>query len=432
LRRVIKGLGAVVGIAMLAACTSGQAGIEPPSTGANVQATSSLQFRVGTANYNGATYLNTVTTFRQANGLSATLYNSPTITGPAGFTVPAAGSAGTDAGTDHISSTPPTQPGTPAVATTFNQTGGVYAYGFAPANSNTTGVANYAQFSTGSATNTALTADYESSMIVGAGQGNTCGNIYGDCDLTAPPNPANAANEAGAVVNAYTQPFFVTARNKLPFLLGPPAVPDFHSGNFPSGFLGYDSGFTMFGATPVAGQYSLTVNVPGPNIGVNIASFTQTASLASTATLPAEPNPTIASTGGGGASFVVAPAPAGVTNQVLYVVDISASSGAATMYSFDAGAAGGTFSLSATAGPKNAGGVPRAPFAANDSVYAYVVGADYDIVGAAPPTNTSPSPSFPAQTDVTVSPVYEGVYSSTAGPLSARRATSSGRRHLIH
>ncbi len=218
------------------------------------------------------------------------------------------------------------------------------------------------------------------------------------------------------------QPFYITAVNKLPFLLGPPAVPDFHNGTFPSGFLGYDSGFTMFGATPVAGTYSLTVNVPSNTIGVNAATFTQTSTLTSTAGLPAETNPTISSTGDGGGTFTVGAAPAGVTNQVLYIVRINANNDAPTMYSFNAGAAGGTFTLSATSGPKNAGGVASPPFAAGDSVYAYVVGADFDIVGGAPPANTQQNPTLPTNTDVTVSPVYEAVYSMTAGPLSSRRA----------
>jgi hypothetical protein len=413
-RDIYRALGAAGGIAILSACTSGQSGIEPPVTSVNPQTTTSLQFRVGTAHFaNGTIYLNTVATYRQANGLSGTLYNSPTITGPAGFVVPAAGSAGTDAGTNHISSTPPTQPGTVAVVTTFNQSGGVFSYGFAPANATTAQAANYAQFSAAGANN-ALFADDLSSIIVGlpASIGNTSKVIS---------LGAFGANDVGAIANAYMQPFYISAVNKLPFLLGPPAVPDFHSGTFPSGFLGYDSGFTMFGATPIAGTYSLTVNVPSATIGVNSATFTQAATLTSLAGLPAETNPTISSTGDGGGTFTVGAAPAGVSSQVLYVVDIS-SHDTPTMYAFNAGAAGGTFTLSATSGPKNAGGVPSAPFAVGDSVYAYVVGADFDIVGGAPPTNTQQNPTLPAQTDVTVSTVYEAVYSLTAGPLSSGRA----------
>jgi hypothetical protein len=433
-RDIYRALGATAGISILAACTSGQSGIEPPVTSVNPQTSTVLQFRVGTARYpNGSVYLNTVTTYRQTNGLSGTLYNTPTITGPAGFLVPAAASIAstsfyqnppppnTDDGKNHISGTPPTQPGTTAVETTFNQSGGVFSYGFAPANSTTSGAANYVQFSAAGANN-ALYADDVSTIIVNPVTPGSIGN-----SATNIETPAYGAPDVGSIANDYTQPIYVAPQNRLPFLLGPPAVPDFHNGTFPSGFLGYDSGFTMFGITPVGGTYSLTINIPSATIGALAASFTQTATLTALGGLPAEPNPTITATGtvaasDGGATFTVGAAPAGVTSQVLYVVDINANSTAPTMYAFNAGTAGGTFTLSATSGPKNAGGVASAPFAVGDSVDAYVVGADFDIVGGAPPANTQQSPTLPAQTDVTVSPVYEGVYSAGAGPLGSRRA----------
>lgn len=349
MRKLLNGLGAAAGVAILSACTSGQAGIEPPHTAANIAGTTALQFRVGTALYsNGQTYLNTVVTFRQANGLSATLYNTPTITAPNGFVVPSVASAGTDAGTNHISGTPPTQPGTAAVPTTFNQSGGAFAYGFAPANSTTAGGANYPQ---------------------------------------------------GNFAYVYSQPIYLSASARRAFLLGPPAVPDFHNGTFPAGFLGYDSGFIMFAAAPVAGTYNLQVAVPSNTIGQNAAVLNASGTLTSVAPLPAEAPPVITSTGDGGATFTVAPAPAGVTHQVLYITNGSGP----TVYSFDAGAAGGVFTLSATSGPKNSSGSPSAPFATGDPINAVVVGADYDIVGNAPPVNTQETPALPAQTDITVS-----------------------------
>ena len=399
MRALYKTLAAATGISVLAACTGGQSGIEPPSRGADVQNTTALQFRVGTARHaTGAIYLNTLTTYRQANGLSGTLYNTPTITGPAGFTVPAAQTAsttvgsqpGTDAGTNHISATPPTQPGTTAVATTFNQTGGVFAYGFAPANSTTSGAANYANFNLGAANN-ALYADDISTIVAGSGKGNTVNNITG--------------GGAGAYLNLYTQPLYLTPSRRLPFLLGPPAVPDFHNPNFPAGFKGYDSGFTYFAVTPVAGTYNLTVNVPSANIGVLAAQFSVNANLTTVTGLPAMTPPVITPTAGGGASFVVAPGPAGVTNQVLYIVDVDVNTAVPTHYTFNVGAAGGTFSLSSTAGPSGA-----APFHSGDSVYAWVVGADYDILGLAVPNNMQQTPALPAQADISVSLVNEIAY----------------------
>jgi hypothetical protein len=324
--------------------------------------------------------LNTVVTYRQQNGLSGTLYNTPTITGPAGFVVPAIAAAGVDAGTNHISGTPPTQPGTTAVATTFNQVGGAFAYGFAPANTSTAGAANYIN-----------------ALGLGTGGGFGC----------------NICNANGfALYNEYTSPYLASSSaNRSAFVLGPPAVPDFHNATFPNGFLGYDSGFVAFAATPVVGAYNLHLTVPSATIGVNAATFDAPATLTTATPLAAEAvAPVIAATAGGGATFVVAPAPAGVTNQLLYIVDINGSSGSPTFYTINAGAAGGTLSLSNTSGPTTAQGAHTAPFASGDTVYAYVAGTDYDVLAAAPPLNTQQLPTLPAQADVTVGPIRTFAY----------------------
>jgi hypothetical protein len=355
-RAVYNALVAAGGIAILSACTGGQSHIEPPFTAVNPQTQSSLQFRVGTANYQGTTFLNTVVTFRQPNGLSATLYNTPTITGP--FLVPvAAVGAGTDANTNHISGTPPTQPGTTAVATTFGQTGGAFAYGFAPANSTTGGAANYAKTSTAS------------SQIPSVG-----------------------------VTNAYTQPIYLATAAKLPFMLGPPAVPDFHNPalGYPAAFAGYDSGFTMFGVTPAVGTYAFNLTVPSNTIGQNSAVFDVTAALTTIAPLAALPPPVLGGGGGTAITVTVAAAPVGVTSRVIYVADRQGANATACppsgpcFYAINAGTTAGTFSLGTG-------------FGTGDRFYTWQVGADFDIVGNAVPNNLSPTPTLPAQTDVTVS-----------------------------
>ncbi len=416
MRAIYKTLGAVAGISILAACTGGQAGVPPAAVGTDVQNTTSLQFRVGTARHaTGAVYLNTVVTYRQLNGFSGTLYNTPSITGPAGFQVPAAQTTstsvgsqpGNDALTNAITATPPTQPGTPAAPTTFNQTGGAFAYGFAPANSTTTGAANFAQFNAGQGTpNSAFYIDDVSTIVVGPGKGNVVATITG--------------GGSGRYNNVYTQPLYLTPSRRIPFLLGPPAVPDFHNPNFPIGtspFLGYDSGFTYFAVTPVAGTYTMNLNVPSATIGQLAATFTKTASLGAVTGLPAVATPTITgsltagsgaaigcATGqtGGGASFVVAPAPVGVTNQLLYVVDVSFNNNQPTHYTINAGAAGGTFVLSPTSGPSG-----KVPFCSGDSVFAWVVGSDYDVLAGAAPVNTQQNPALPAQADISVSLIQE-------------------------
>jgi hypothetical protein len=356
-RALYKALGAAGGIAILSACTGGQSAIQPPSIAADVQNTSTLQFRVGTANFQGTTGLNTVVTFRQPNGLSATLFNTPTITGPAGFVVPAtAGATNTDTGTNHISGTQPTQPGTVAVITTFAQTGGAFAYGFAPANSTTGGAANYSKVST------------TSSQVAGV-----------------------------SVTNSYTQPTYNAAAARLPFILGPPAVPDFHpntSGIFPVGFAGYDSGFVMFAVTPVVGTYSFNLTVPANTIGTFAAVFNTTATLTTAVPLAAIPAPVVAGGAGAAYTFTVPAAPAGATSRVIYVALRAGANQTAgnEFFAFNAGTAAGTFTLAAS------------NFATGDRVTAWVAAANFDIVGGAPPSNVSTSPALPAQTDVTVSP----------------------------
>jgi hypothetical protein len=354
LRATYRALGAAGGIAILSACTGGQSAIEPPFTAVNPQTQSSLQFRVGTANYQGTTWLNTVVTFRQPNGLSATLYNTPTITGPAGFAVPNVAAAGVDATTASISGTQPTQPGIAAVATTFGQTGGAFAYGFAPANSTTAGAANYAKVS-GS-----------SSQIPGV-----------------------------TVTNAYTQPIYLATAAKLPFMLGPPAVPDFHpntNGTFPPAFAGYDSGFCMFAAVPVAGTYAFNLTVPSNTIGQNSAVFNTTAALTVLAPLPTLPAPTTGGGAGTSITLTVPAAPALVTSRVIYAAVRPGPNSANVMFfAWNVGVAPTTVSITS------------ANLATGDRVYAFVVGADFDIVGGAPPTNLNPTPALPAQTDVTVS-----------------------------
>jgi hypothetical protein len=162
----------------------------------------------------------------------------------------------------------------------------------------------------------------------------------------------------------------------------------------------------MFGVTPTVGTYSFNLTVPSPTIGVNSAVFNTTATLAAVV-LPALPAPVLGGGAGTAITVTVGAAPAGVTSRVIYVVDKQASvlpptltapvacSGQSTntpcFFAINAGTAAGTFNLGTN-------------FTPGDRFYAWQVGADWDIVGGASPVNASPTPTLPAQTDVTVSP----------------------------
>ena len=420
MRAVKSVLGAAAAIAILTGCGGnyGASAINQ-ATLVDVQANSQLEFRVGTALFpDGTVGLNTLATFRSTTGGIAATVNTPIITGPAGFVVPdnaqtdpppsSPSTKNTDVGTNTIRGTPIGN----VTVTTFGTTGGAFAYGFANINE-VFGTNPFPQFVGTSLDNTALYQDTDSTIVVGSGKGHvqtTISATLGDPKM-------------GAIGNAYTIPLYAPEQSRLPFLLGPPAVPDFHNANFSNLFLGYYSGFVAFAAAPVAGTYSLQVIAPS-TAQQSAASFTQNATLSTVTPLGAEATaPTIASTGDGGATFTVAAPPAGVTNQLLYVVDVSITDGVPTFYTLPVPAGGGTLTLSAKSGPVVSGTVTT-PFALNDSVYAYVLGSDYDVLAPSQPGNVAEAPVLPTQADITISKATEVVYPAigVSGPLLRRRA----------
>lgn len=336
---------------LLAGCSTNGASNSPTVNQANLTA-DTLQFAVGTANIGqtGMVGLNTVVTFRQPSGASATLLNTPTITGPAGFVAPG---GGTDAGTNHISGTPQqAAPGAPV--TTFNQSGGAFSYGFAPFNSSTSGAARY------------------------------------------PGSPA-----------LYAQPFY--GATQLSYYGGPPAYPFFNDGTFPGGFLGYAQGFTMFDATPVAGAYVLSVLVPAANAAQQ--TFTSTGNLTNLVPLPSYvADPTFANTaGGGGTGVVTVPVDSRIVETLVYVLDTT--SGNYYTAGPIRGTGPQTYTISNNLGSCGSPGCgtsnPKPTFAAGDGVSVYAASFDYPAFEAGPPGNTSPNPTITGangQADITTSP----------------------------
>ena len=392
MRQSITTLAALALVGLAAGCTSGNSGIEPGFTSVD-QNTNKAQFAVGTANIAGKAGLNTVATYRQPNGLSATLLNSPSIVGPTGFVVPGANSAGTDAGTNAITSSPQAQPGQAVPATTFGQSGGLFAYGFAPANSTTSGAANYPKFvaATSSAPNNAFCVTNPSPY-------------YGTCISQ----------------NAFAQPLYGSTANKLVYLGGPPAYPYFNTVSFPTGFEGYPAGFTTFAATPVAGTYTLNVSVPSAN-NPTFNAAPAAATLNSTALLPTFTAPTLTGDGTGGATIAVN-VPTGVTEAMIYVFDYQYATTPAP---------GGDFMvknfytlLTKTTGPQTltlpnnlgvtpGGGTAGPTFTTGDFYFVYAAGFDYPAFEAGPPGNVQQIPAISGangQTDITLSAPTNGTY----------------------
>ena len=342
--------------ALLAGCAANGSSSTPNVTQANI-ANDTLQFAVGTANVGASgntIVLNTIVTFRQPNGNSAVLVDTPTITGPAAFVVPAVASAGTDAGTNHISGTPQTLVVSPTpTPTTFNQSGGAFSFGFGPFNIGSTSAARY------------------------------------------PGNPS-----------LYTLPFYAPAQR---FVGGPPAYPFFNDGTYPANFQGYSQGFTDFAATPVLGSYNLSVAVVAANAPSQ--TFSVNANLATTVALPAQPAPTFIPDGAGGGSGIVTVVP-GAVEAMVYVRNVTKGTWftagpikATGPYVLPpklgvCGGAGGT-------GCQNSATTQTPTLNTGDTFQVYAVSYNFPMFESSPPGNTSAAPVITGangQADISSSP----------------------------
>lgn len=387
--------GAAIASAQLSACgTNGAAQL--PSVSQAPLAKNSLQLAVGTANIgqDGTVGLNVVATLRQPNGLSGVLADQPTLTGPAGFTIPAGmpgaypssviSSTNVDAGTNHVSASPQVPLSNAGlINSTLGTFTGVFSYGFGPFNcdQNCTNVgAYYAGNPNASAGNGFDSSIYDGSSLIAAAAG--------------APDP--------------TQPLPFYSSDPFDYLVGPPAVPFFNDGTFPTGFAGYSPGFTVFEVAPAGGQYSLSVLVPAAN--TKPVTYTKTATLASTAALGPISVAISGETPAGGLSGSVS-VPAGVTETEVFVVD--ATSG----HYYTAGPITGTgtqpWSIPGNLGSCNgkgcqSGSAATPSFASGDAYFVAAVGYDYPAFEAGPPGNTSLTPTIAGsngQADLTMSPV---------------------------
>jgi len=358
LQNSTKAVAAVALLTALAGCTSGQSGVEPAFQSVNLN-TNKLQFAVGVATFaDGSTGLNVVPTFRQPNGLSATLLNTPLLSGPfvvpAGpFANPAIDTAGNDSGTGTISGSPQVQPGVTPASTTFNQSGGVFSSGFAPENSTTSGSANF--------------------------------NVYATPFYTV----------SGGAVRSST------------YRGGPPAYPQVRNGQFPAAFVGFPQGFTSFIVTPGVGTYSLSVGIQDGN-GATTTIAAAPATLGSIAGLAASTAPTATKDGSGGLT-VSFTAPAGTTESLVDIVDRSAN---AYYTVLTTGAGPQTAVLPANLGPFS-GGAPTASIATGDTFSIRIVNLDYPGFESGVPQNTQQSPTLAGpsgQADISYAPVVGGTY----------------------
>lgn len=424
--------------ALLAGCGGGGSNGIPAISSVNPLSTGKLQFAVGTANLFGTgTGLNVVSTYRQAGGLSNVTVDTPTITGP--FTLPAVSSAG--GGVDQYSTLPngpsalelatnvitgtsqALHPGTPTCdqstpctvpnstggtvtiapnTSTFGQSGGVFTNGLAPGNYNNQGVASS--------------------------------------------------------YRPYVEPLYSAASGNqfVPFG-GPPAFPGDKYGlglrdglfNLGQGVVGIPEGITTFAGVGVAtGTYTLALSVPTGFSGQTptFGSVATTASMSTSALLGAITAPTLNLDGAGGGTFTISSLPAGVTEELVQIVDagngatncqgpLGATGGAGPVYYTILVKAAGIYALPDTIGPNTtisngsstitpspsictvaqntaAAGAP----APGDTFTTQAIGADYPLYESLYPNSTSQTPTIVGangQADITISPVSAPVTSSS-------------------
>ena len=358
---------------VLGGCGAGNVGVQPSIGAVNPIASSKLQFAVGVATINEQSQnkvfeeFNTVETMRQSNGLSAVLFDTPTITGPPGFVGQPDPILGTQ--TTIMSGS---GPGIPCNKTVFACTGGAFGYGFAPDNT--------------------------------------------------------VANQQAPSYLGFAQPLAVGNSDLLQtatYYGGPPAFPAFNNGTYPAGFLGYPPGFVTYQTAPVLGTYDLDVSIPTApgKFGAlhTSATLTTTSGLPAMAAPSAVPDP--ANPGGLKINIVVPP---GVTETWVFVRDSGAcypvgQANALNVQFYtlrttqtgpqqltlppDLGptnGAGTTPTICSSAQNQQATGNPNAP---GDTFAVYAAGFDYPAFGAAYPFNLQQKPSFAGadgQVDVTL------------------------------
>lgn len=362
----------------------------PSQTPGNTLQSSKIQLAVGTARLpDGTTGLNVVTTFRQSNGLTAALVNTPSITGPAGFKVPTTsfgngngdGGSGTDAGTNAITAMAQTFQPLPATLSTFGVVGGDFASGLGDFNNDT----------------------------------NTDSPFY--------PGSASGMNPAwgepffvNSIPNTGTLPAGVNSVPPQPYIVGPPAVPFFNDGTEFSSFAGYMTGFTAFEAAPAAGQYTISDVVATSNAGS--PSFTASATLNNLSPLPALPAPTFVSDGkGGGTATVVVPSDPRITETMVYIVDV----GAKLYYTSTPMPGTGTMNFTLADGlgvctvlvPGCQTSHPGVSITSGDQYLVYAASFDYKQFEAEPPGDKSQTPALAGsggQADISLSPALSGTY----------------------
>lgn len=420
----------VVACALLSACGGGAAST-PSVTSLDPYTAGTLQFAVGTATVvrpaaPGAlpVVLNVVETFRQSNGLSASLYNEPVITMP-----PSA----VNNMCFNTNNNPPVDQGTNRITEATFQYGVNCTSGGTGASS---GECNVAAGGAPAPCPTQLTGAFGYGLC---GCDSNVAPASGFATLYQPPTVGIAAAGGPPLFPSQTQ-----------YQLQCVAYNATSNACSAQQFVGYPFGFTAFvgaaagqGIVPVAGQYRLDLAFP-PNFttsGSNGAgSAFATAQLTNTTGLPRMPTPSFSPDGSGGGTIGVGAIPAGVT-EAFAIVNAPAggafeplrnlpspSPAAAVCYTAHANNTSGLFPqvfairissgqtsvvLPDDLGFPDANGNATASICPGESLSITIVGFDYPAFEAAYPFDLQQTPTITnasGQADVTINATFATPY----------------------
>lgn len=402
---------------VLSACSTSAVGTLP-TVHAVSPAAATLQLAVGTARIglldgSSTVGLNVVATYRQPNGGSATLQNTPTLSGPQGSglfggrdaitgVTPAALHALTQGAT--LTTTP--SPGTTPGFFGFGSLVGVYGYGLAPQN-----LVDYGDHAAVySVTAGGFPCDGPVTNLLGYPYYPSASPNRPDQALALPlyfggSDPAHSCNQQllGNPVAATTS-IAVTSGSGggFAFLGTPPAWPAPSGYGTPSGFLGYPVGFTDFATAPVPGVYTLQVAAPTNPDDSASTTVTAAATLPASAIgspLPGMPKPQIQLRADGSALLALN-VPPGASETIVFLANAcGAAQQQVRRYSVLTHAAGQqVLLLSNNLGPPDASGKPSATLftcqPGDGKLAAVAVGFDYPAREASYPESTTPTPAI--------------------------------------
>lgn len=453
-------LATMVAGGLLTACTQSQTG--PPNiSSVNPLAISKVQMAVGTANFDGfGVGLNVVSTMRQANGDSAVLVDTPSLTGPFTFD-------------EELSGVAPGSPGEAAYSTAYGDPNAV-ATPIPPGPSLSEAsagdvISGTTQFMLAGAPecDTTLAPPYPEYTSCPAGispDTTTFGQAGGVFGMgIAPYN--NTINGTAYSYAPYNAPLYDTLNLAFTPWGGPPAFdPNGDGMGYRDGLfniaqiLGMGMGITPFeNVSPDTGTYTMSVVVPTSPTAHG--TLTTSATLSSLVPLGVPTLGNAVLDGSGGGTFTIT-LPGGVTEAYVEIIDFGnlgstncqgatgPNAGLPVYYTIEITASGNAV-LPDMDGPNtNVGGgkghlvpspsicTPAQNLAAggtdtNDTVQLQIIGMDYPLFEASYPTNRQQTPTLvgtAGQADITFSAIYTNGSSGGIKP----RSRWSLFKHIIH